>query len=241
MIASKHLVAGCFLLPLVAANGQPLTEAQSKTLIPNSCAIRCPDDTAYEPHAAFTVCSDEQTPICQCRDPNMRMANCESRIATPDSPLEFTDRDGPRHIRFRIFLVSLDRPPPLTFADVSGLDEPAAVQMQTYLMALREEIQRELTVLRRRMLCPTNVPRPAGAEIAPIFSAFDDAEEAVYYKYLAVAVAELRHDQYAQLERMYMDRGGFGGGRVDHHTRDVAELEQTLQRVCDKLDIEDYD
>ena len=58
-----------------------------QTLERNSCAISCPDHSAYPGIAGSVTCSEGSLPICQCNDPGKAMAGCETMRVMVDPPL----------------------------------------------------------------------------------------------------------------------------------------------------------
>lgn len=60
-----------------------------------------------------------------------------------------------------------------------------------YFMRLRAQIESEISDANQRMLCPNDRRRPVGAEIFAVLDAFDDVNNAIYDKYLAIAKAEV--------------------------------------------------
>lgn len=53
----------------------------------NSCAISCPDYSAYPGIAGSVTCGEGSLPLCQCNDPDMAMAGCETLRVMLDPPL----------------------------------------------------------------------------------------------------------------------------------------------------------
>ena len=44
---------------------------------PNSCAISCPDETAYPDLGGSVTCRSGWAPVCQCTEIEQKMAYCE--------------------------------------------------------------------------------------------------------------------------------------------------------------------
>ena len=62
-------VSGCS-----RAESQQMTRMQLES---NSCAISCPNDSAYPDLRGSVVCVRDTSPICQCSDKSKGMATCE--------------------------------------------------------------------------------------------------------------------------------------------------------------------
>lgn len=214
---------------------QPLTDQQvqrfNRGMPANSCLIRCPEDKSYAPHTGFQVCGGESTPICQCAGSEKRMANCESSVSsvqtnTPELLRRvYTDEDAPEYFRFKQYLRRREH---------RHSDDNA--EFDSYLEPIRIELKKELALLESEVRCPSQVPRATGTDIAHLYAAIDDARDAIHLKYFAIAKAKLDADSFARLQRLYMDGGGFTSTTTNHWSRDPAELEASLKRVCDQID-----
>ena len=68
--------SGC----IYSAEKQPVI--RSPALEANSCSIRCPTDSAYSGMGGSVTCTSLSSPVCQCANPNQKMAYCE----TPPNP-----------------------------------------------------------------------------------------------------------------------------------------------------------
>lgn len=66
------VLAGCS-----EAESQRVTNPE-QVVEANSCAIACPEGTAYPGLSGSVTCADGYAPACQCVDSDEKMAGCEA-------------------------------------------------------------------------------------------------------------------------------------------------------------------
>ena len=81
VISTSIALAGC-----LEAKSQRVSKPE-QTLEQNSCAISCPDYSAYPGIAGSVICGDGSLPLCQCNDSDKAMAGCEPLRVMLDPPL----------------------------------------------------------------------------------------------------------------------------------------------------------